>query len=455
MSPSPDQPSGPSAPSNTSATTPLAARSGGPAAQPGTPASRAGTPADPPGWFRSLSRHSTDRDAARRSQPGLLARLLKAPATRVLLVDPRGRVSLAAPTGTPDLPDDGLTPAVPSDADRAVWQQDSPGDGAMRGLRLAPLAVADLPASLLTALTERALAESALAEAGAAPGPASERQPPPPADSPQAIYLGREEQPAGPTSWIAVVVSPETATDAALLGTGATLGAPTGGSVPDAEGAAHPHPGLLSLLARYPLTALRAVGAELDAHDAGLAAPAIALAAWHSRSRFCPACGGPLSAVQAGWARRCQACGALHFPRTDPAVITAATDEQDRLLLVHGATWPQHRYSVVAGFVEAGESAEQAVLREVAEETGLQVASVEPFYTQPWPFPRSLMLAYRARLVPGQQRPVPDGQEVTDALLLSRTELVAALAAGTIGLPGATSIARALMEDWFGGPLPQ
>ncbi|QQM66882.1 NAD(+) diphosphatase [Actinomyces weissii] len=455
MSPSPDQPSGPSAPSTTPATTPLAAPSGGPTAQPGTPANRAGTPVNPPGWFRSLSRHSTDRDAARRSQPGLLARLLKAPSTRVLLVDPRGRVSLAAPTGTPDLPDDGLTPAVPSDADRAVWQQDSPGDGAMRGLRLAPLAVADLPASLLTALTESALAESALAEAGAAPGPASERQPPPPADSPQAIYLGQEEQPARPTSWIAVVVPPETATDAALLGTGATLGAPTGGSVPDAEGAAHPHPGLLSLLARYPLTALRAVGAELDAHDAGLAAPAIALAAWHARSRFCPACGGPLSAVQAGWARRCQACGALHFPRTDPAVITAATDEQDRLLLVHGATWPQQRYSVVAGFVEAGESAEQAVLREVAEETGLQVASVEPFSTQPWPFPRSLMLAYRARLVPGQQRPVPDGQEVTDALLLSRTELVEALEAGRIGLPGATSIARALMEDWFGGPLPQ
>ncbi|SPT52760.1 NADH pyrophosphatase [Actinomyces bovis] len=434
-------------------------------------------PASPsPSWFRSLSRHVTDRDATRRDQPGLLAALAADSDTRVLLVDARGRVALAAQAGIAELPDDGLTPSVPTDADRAVWHQgpaassgpgrtggsgelgdlggtgapsgaanprkplkpDHPGGASAAEPRLATLTVADLPATLREELIRAA-------------------QEPKPADSRlQLIYLGQEPGPCGPkagqrpAAWLGVVVPAETAADATALAAGITPGTPASPVPQDAEGAALQDAGLLKLLARYPLTALRAIGAELDAHDAGLATPATALATWHARTSFCPACGGKLVPVQAGWARACQACGGLHFPRTDPAVIMAVTDVADRLLLVHGATWSARRYSVVAGFVEAGESAEQAVYREVWEETGLRVTSVEPFATQPWPFPRSLMLGYRARLAAGETQPRPDGQEVTEALWFSRCELVAALQAGRIGLPGPTSIARALIEDWLG-----
>ena len=131
----------------------------------------------------------------------------------------------------------------------------------------------------------------------------------------------------------------------------------------------------------------------------------------------------------------------------------AVTDTSDRLLLVRGATWAPRRYSVVAGFVEAGESVEAAVAREVWEEAGLRVADVEYLASQPWPFPRSLMLGCRARLAPGEDRPSPDGQEVVEARLVSRDELTAAADDGSILLPGPTSIARLLIEDWYGGPI--
>lgn len=369
-------------------------------------------PADPepePGSLgtaaRSLARTTTDRDAERRGEPELLDRLAADPATRLLLVDARGRIALDAPATAADLPDDGLAPAIPHDRDAAVWR---PGHAHAPGAarpRLAPLTAADLDATGLTR-----------------------------------FYLGREQGTgtgdATGASWLAVVVPTD------------DVASPT-----DAEGAGHPHPALTAVLERYPLSALRAVGAELDAHDAGLATPASALAAWHSRSGFCALCGGRTQIVQAGWARRCTSCDALSFPRTDPAVIMAVTDDADRIVLVHGASWDRHRYSTVAGFVEAGESAEAAVVREVAEETGLKVASVEFVASQPWPFPRSLMLGYRARLAPGEHLARPDGNEVSDAVVLSRTELTAAIAAGTVALPGPTSIARMLIEDWYGGPI--
>ena len=354
---------------------------------------------------RSLSRSTTDRDAARRAEPHLLDDLAADPATRLVLVDARGRVALDVPAVHPDLPEDGLTPPAPSDRD--VWQ---PADLTARRPRLALLTAADLGGG----------APSALAGL-------------------TTIYLGRETGTgtgdAAGASWLAVVV-PD---------------APAGPT--DAEGADRAYREVTGLLERHPLSALRAVGHALSAHDAGLATPAVALAAWHARARFCSVCGGRTTVGQAGWVRRCSGCGALDFPRADPAVIMAVTDDADRIVLVHGARWDPGRYSTVAGYVEAGESGEAAVVREVAEETGLRVASVELVASQPWPFPRSLMLGYRARLAPGERLARPDGEEVTDAVVLSRSELDDALAAGTVVLPGPTSIARMLIEDWYGGPI--
>ena len=360
---------------------------------------------------RSLSRTTIDRDAARRGEPGLLAALAADRGTRLVLVDARGRVALDVPAVHPDLPDDGLTPPAP-----AIAPADGPALPASAQARpgLPPLSAADLDVTgLLTCYLGR---EAPAPGPDPAPGPASDRRP----------------------AWIAVVVPPEDA---------------PGAEPDDAEGAARPRTDLAALLERYPLSALRAVGSDLSARDAGLAAPAVALAAWHARAGHCPRCGARTRPVQAGWARRCTGCAALSFPRTDPAVIMSVTDDADRLLLVHGSRWDAGRYSVVAGFVEAGECAEAAVVREVAEETGLRVARVEHVATQPWPFPRSLMLGYRARLADGERLPRPDGDEVTDAVMLSRAELARAVAAGRIVLPGPTSIARMLIEDWYGGPV--
>ena len=365
---------------------------------------------------RSLSRSTTDRDAARREEPELLETLAADPATRLVLVDARGRIALDVPAMHPDLPEDGLTPPAPSDRDRDVWEKDDP---AAPRPRLAPLTAADLGAGVAGA-PQASGAPTALAGL-------------------TTIYLGRESGTgtgdASGDSWLAVVV-PD---------------APEGPA--DAEGADRAHRELFGLLERYPLSALRAVGHTLNAHDAGLATPAVALAAWHARARFCTVCGGRTTADQAGWVRRCTACDALDFPRADPAVIMAVTDDTDRIVLVHGARWEAGRYSTVAGYVEAGESCEAAVVREVAEEAGLRVASAELVTSQPWPFPRSLMLGYRARLAPGEHLAHPDGEEVTDALVLSRDELDDALASGTVVLPGPTSIARMLIEDWYGGPI--
>lgn len=199
-------------------------------------------------------------------------------------------------------------------------------------------------------------------------------------------------------------------------------------------------------------TSLRAVGAVLSAQDAGLATTAVALDHWHSRHPRCPRCGGSTDSSAGGWARLCRDDGSEHYPRTDPAVIMTVTDEDDRLLLGHAAAWPPRRYSTLAGFVEAGESLEAAVRREVAEEAGVVVTDVEYVASQPWPFPNSLMLGFRARAQ--GVRPRPDGIELTDARWFTRTELAAAVVTGDVVPPSRTSIARALVEDWFGGPLP-
>lgn len=196
---------------------------------------------------------------------------------------------------------------------------------------------------------------------------------------------------------------------------------------------------------------LRDVGHVLSDRDADLATTAVALAEWHQRHPRCTRCGAPTAAAHAGWVRRCPEDGVEEYPRTDPAVIMAVTDARGRILLGHAAHWPPRRFSTLAGFVEPGESLETAVRREVAEETGVVVGDVTYVGSQPWPFPASLMLAFRARAETVEL--AVDGREVTEARWFTRAELHAAVRDGEVLLPMRTSVALALIEEWYGGPL--
>ena len=196
---------------------------------------------------------------------------------------------------------------------------------------------------------------------------------------------------------------------------------------------------------------LRRVADQLVDSDADLAAAAVAMGFWHRSMRHCPGCGSVLEAEMAGWVLRCREEGTEHFPRTDPAVIMAVRDGGDRLLLARNAHFPSRFHSVLAGFVEPGESLENAVAREVAEEVGVEVEAVEYVGSQPWPFPRSLMLGFRA-WAPGAGALTLQEEEIAEARWFTREELAAALEAEEIALPGAASMGRALIDDWFGDP---
>ncbi len=198
---------------------------------------------------------------------------------------------------------------------------------------------------------------------------------------------------------------------------------------------------------------LREVGTLLGDRDAGLLTHAVALANWHDTHTHCPIDGTPTVPDPGGHSTRCPADGTEHFPRTDPAVIMLVTDPDDRCLLARNAAWPGRRVSILAGFVDPGESAEQAVIREVAEETQIKVTNVRYVGSQPWPMPRSLMLGFRAE-APAGQAIVVDRDEIAEAHWFSRDELVAAIMAREIALPPPVSIARHIIESWFGGPLP-
>jgi NAD+ diphosphatase len=198
---------------------------------------------------------------------------------------------------------------------------------------------------------------------------------------------------------------------------------------------------------------LRDVGYALDDRDAGLATAAVGLAQWHERHRCCSLCGEPTVPDLGGWVRRCPRDGSEHYPRTDPAVIVAVTDGDDRLLLARGAQWAERRFSTLAGFVESGESAERAVVREVAEEVSIPVDDVRYRGSQPWPFPASLMLAFTARARATEI--AVDGVEVVEARWFTREELRRAVEDGVVLPPMRASVARTLIEEWFGKALPE
>jgi NAD+ diphosphatase len=200
------------------------------------------------------------------------------------------------------------------------------------------------------------------------------------------------------------------------------------------------------LLASGEIVSLRDAGAILGPTESGLAAYMMALLNWHRRHRFCANCGAPTSVSGGGLVRRCANCGASHFPRTDPVVIMLV-ESDGRALLGSRAGWPDSRYSILAGFVEPGETPEEAVIREVREESGITAHTPRYVSSQPWPFPSSLMLGFEA-LSDGGNPSVGDG-ELTDVRWFTRDDLRAAQSgAGEIQLPPPVSIARMLIDRW-------
>jgi NAD+ diphosphatase len=196
------------------------------------------------------------------------------------------------------------------------------------------------------------------------------------------------------------------------------------------------------------IATLREAGRVLAPHEAGLAAYLVALLNWHRRHRFCPACGAALLVTDAGFSRTCPACDAQHFPRTDPAVIVLV-EHDGHALLGRQAGWPPGQYSVLAGFVGPGESLEEAVIREIKEESGLTAYDPRFVGSQPWPFPMSVMLGFEARSDGGA--PAPRDGELEDVRWFTRDEVGAGLAgrSADLVLPPGISISHFLVERWF------
>jgi NAD+ diphosphatase len=193
----------------------------------------------------------------------------------------------------------------------------------------------------------------------------------------------------------------------------------------------------------------RDVAAGLSPTHTALFVEASAIANWHATHTHCPRCGSPTEVEAGGWVRRCPADSSEHYPRTDPAIIVTVVGPDGRLLLGGGGARDARNYSTLAGFVEPGESLEQAVVREIHEEVGVRVAACQYLGSQSWPFPASLMLGFTA--VTEDAEATPDGVEVTRARWFSREELQEAVLSGEITISSRLSIARSLIEHWYGG----
>jgi NAD+ diphosphatase len=203
---------------------------------------------------------------------------------------------------------------------------------------------------------------------------------------------------------------------------------------------------------------LRAAALALPQADAALASYAATLINWHRGHRFCPNCGAPTELAEAGLTRHCPRCGTEHHPRVDPVVIMLVTDE-DQALLGRQAVWPEGRYSALAGFVSPGESLEEAVAREVMEESSIEIGAPVYISSQPWPFPGSLMVGFHAPYAGGEAR--TNDSELQDVRWFGAAEVEAAVRADRddwaaregdgerLLLPPRSAIARRLIESWI------
>lgn len=185
---------------------------------------------------------------------------------------------------------------------------------------------------------------------------------------------------------------------------------------------------------------------ELTRAERALAATAVSVRQWQEE-RFCVRCGARCELIAAGWVARCPQCGSERYPRTDPCIIVAVTDAEQRLLLARAAHFPAGRMSVIAGYVEPAETLEAAVVREVVEEAGVHVESPRYVTSHPWPFPRSLMCAFTAHCP--DPRVQVDGEEIVEAGFFTRAEVRARIEDGTLTLPTRLSVARLLISRWL------
>lgn len=194
---------------------------------------------------------------------------------------------------------------------------------------------------------------------------------------------------------------------------------------------------------------LRTLGKSLSALEVGAAVHALALSQWHAAHKKCAKCGSDTKSTSGGAVRKCIDCDADHYPRTDPAIIVLVKDEGDRILLGRQKVWPAKRFSTFAGFVEPGESFESTVVREVSEECGGVVSSMRYLGSQPWPFPASLMIAYEAQ-ISNPESVKEDGEEIEEIIWLDRETLRSKVAKEELLLPPRVSVARAMIETWYG-----
>lgn len=197
---------------------------------------------------------------------------------------------------------------------------------------------------------------------------------------------------------------------------------------------------------------IRSLAPLLSDLEVGLAATALALVNWHTTHKHCPRCGAFTEITQGGWSRWCDADSTEHYPRTDPVIIVGVIDAADRILLARQSVWKDTDYSIVAGFVEAGETLESAVLREVFEETSIHIDEITYLGNQPWPFPASLMLGFSARALTTEI--AVDGTEIAEAHWFSKADIRDACEQGRVRIPARSSIARKIIEAWYESEMP-